>query len=146
MPLYRRRRGVVGDCGRIHRGMSTPLTTVIAGNVLNAASYTNQIAPGGLISIFGAGLAGSGESTYKSTDKARPVIAATPFQVNAQIPSGRGWFAQLTVTSSNGTAQQQITVASVAPAIFSISASQAAITNSDNSLNTTSNPAKRGGV
>ncbi len=45
-----------------------------------------------------------------------------------------------------GAAQQQIAVASVAPAIFSISASQAAITNSDNSLNTTSNPAKRGGV
>ncbi len=124
-----------------------PLTTVIAGSVLNAASYTNQIAPGGLISTFGAGLAGSGPTTVQINGQSAPVIAATPFQVNAQIPAGTVvGSAQLTVTSSNGTAQQQIAVASVAPAIFSISASQAAITNSDNSLNTTSNPAKRGGV
>jgi uncharacterized protein (TIGR03437 family) len=124
-----------------------PLTTVIAGNVLNAASYTNQIAPGGLISIFGAGLVGSGATTVQINGQNAPVIAATPFQVNAQIPAGTVvGSAQLTVSSSNGSAQQQVAIVAVAPAIFSISASQAAITNSDNSLNTTSNPAKRGGV
>ena len=124
-----------------------PLTTAIMGNVLNAASYTNQIAPGGLISIFGAGLAGSGATTLQVNGQSARVIAATPFQVNAQIPPGTVvGSAQLTVISTNGSAQQQIAVASVAPAIFSISAAQAAITNSDNSLNTTSNPAKRGGV
>jgi uncharacterized protein (TIGR03437 family) len=125
----------------------SPLGTAIAGNVLNAASFTNQIAPGGLISIFGAGLAGSGATTVQVNGQSARVIAATPFQVNAQIPVGTAaGSAQLTVTSSNGSAQQQVAISQVAPAIFSISASQAAITNSDNSLNTTSNPAKRGGV
>jgi uncharacterized protein (TIGR03437 family) len=126
---------------------AAPLTTVIAGSVLNAASYTNQIAPGGLISIFGAGLAGSGATAVQVNGQSARVIAATPFQVNAQIPAGAvAGSAQLTVTSSNGTAQQQTAIASVAPAIFSISASQAAITNSDNSLNGPANPANRGGV
>jgi uncharacterized protein (TIGR03437 family) len=124
-----------------------PLVAAIAGNVLNAASYTDQIAPGGLISIFGAGFAGSGATTVQVNGQSARVIAATPFQVNAQIPVGTAvGSAQLTVASSNGSAQQQVAIAPVAPAIFSISASQAAITNSDNSLNSTSNPAKRGGV
>ncbi len=121
-----------------------PLTSIISG-VLNAASFTNQIAPGGLISIFGAGLAGA---SVQIGGQAASVIAATAFQVNAQVPAtvAASSSAQLTVTSSNGTAQQQVAVSPVAPAIFSISSSQAAIANADNSLNTQSNPVKRGGV
>ncbi len=120
-----------------------PLTTIIAG-VLNTASYTDQIAIGGLISIFGAGLAGA---DVQIAGQPARVIAATPFQLNAQIPSTVApGPTQLTVTSSNGNAQQQIGIGTVAPAIFSISSTQAAITNSDNSLNRLSNPAARGGV
>ncbi len=124
-----------------------PLTASTAGAVLNAASFTSQMAAGGLISIFGAGLAGSGSTTVQVNGQSARVIVATPFQVNAQIPtSAAPGAAQLTVTSSNGTAQQPITIAAVAPAIFSLSAAQAAIANADNSLNTPSNPVKRGGV
>jgi len=126
----------------------SPLTALIAGSVVNAASYTTAIAPGGLISIFGAGLAGSvaGQSTtVQIGGQAAKVVAATPFQVNAQAPSGiSAGTAQLTVSSADGSAQQQVAISSVAPAIFSISATQAAITNLDNSLNAPSNPAKRG--
>jgi len=120
----------------------SPLTALIAGSVVNAASYTTAIAPGGLISIFGAGLAGA---TVQIDGQAAKVVAATPFQVNAQVPPGvSAGTAQLTVTSANGSAQQPVAISSVAPAIFSISATQAAITNLDNSLNAPSNPAMRG--
>ncbi len=39
-----------------------PLTSSVTGDVVNAASYINTIAPGGLISIFGTGLAGADSS------------------------------------------------------------------------------------
>ncbi len=124
-----------------------PLASAIVGSVLNAASFTNQVAPGGFISIFGAGLSGSGTTSVQINGTNAPVVAATPFQVNALIPASlTPGGAQLTVASGNGTAQQAFTISNVAPAIFSISASQAAITNADNALNTPSNPAKRGGV
>jgi uncharacterized protein (TIGR03437 family) len=125
----------------------SPLAALIAENVVNAASYTTAIAPGGLISIFGAGLAGptAVQTTVQINGQAAKVVAATPFQVNAQVPYGvSAGTAQLTVTSANGSAQQQVAISSVAPAIFSISAAQAAITNLDNSLNAPSNPARRG--
>jgi uncharacterized protein (TIGR03437 family) len=131
---------------RVNQQLSiAPLAaSVVANGVLNAASFTNQFAPGGLISIFGAGLAGS---TVQINGQSARVLAATPFQVNAQIPTTAApGAAQLTVTSASGSTQQQIAIAAVAPAIFSISPTQAAITNSNNSLNTASNPALRGGV
>ena len=123
----------------------TPLATAIAANgVLNAASYTPQFAPGGLISIFGAGLSGA---TVQINGQAAKVLAATPFQLNAQIPTTTAaGTAQLIVSSSFGSAQQSIPIASNAPAIFSLSSTQAAITNADNTLNTPSNPVMRGGV
>ncbi len=122
----------------------TPLAATITGSVLNAASFTPQIAPGGLISIFGAGLSGG---TVQINGQTARVLAATTFQINALIPSAAApGQAQLTVSSNYGTAQQSLTIAPVAPAIFSISAAQAAITNADNSLNTPSNPVKRGSV
>jgi uncharacterized protein (TIGR03437 family) len=125
----------------------SPLAALIAGNVVNAASYTSAVAPGGLISIFGAGLAGSANvaTSVQIDGQAAQVVAATPFQVNARIPSAVSpGTAQLTISSASGSAQQQVAVSSVAPAIFSLSATQAAITNVDNTLNTTANPARRG--
>jgi uncharacterized protein (TIGR03437 family) len=120
----------------------SPLAALITGSVVNAASYTNAIAPGGLISIFGAGLA---RATIQMNGQAAAVVAATPFQVNAQVPpTVSPGTVQLSVSSANGSAQQQVAVAIVAPAIFSVSATQAAITNLNNTLNTPSNPAQRG--
>jgi uncharacterized protein (TIGR03437 family) len=50
------------------------------------------------------------------------------------------------VTSGAGSATAQIAISPVAPEIFTLSATQAAITNQDNTLNTASNPASRGAV
>ena len=72
-------------------------------------------------------------------------MAATPFQINAQVASGVvPGAATLTVSSALGTAQQSITVSPNAPAIFLVSGVQPAVTNQDNSLNTSTNPALRG--
>jgi uncharacterized protein (TIGR03437 family) len=120
-----------------------PSLSINSSGVLNGASYTNQIAPGSFISIFGTGLSGA---TVQVNGEPLPIVAATPFQINGQVPfdlaSGP---VNVTVTGALGTIQQAVTISPTAPAIFSISPSQAAITNQDNTLNMPTNPALRGG-
>jgi uncharacterized protein (TIGR03437 family) len=117
-------------------------TTLFTGGIVNAASLTTDLAPGGIASIFGAGLAGSSVTV---NGESASVLAALPFQINAQIPfdipSGTATFA---ATSASGSATAQVAISPVAPEIFAISSTQAAITNQDNTLNTSSNPASRG--
>jgi len=120
-----------------------PVTlSLTAAGVVNAANPSTGIAPGGLISIFGAGLA---NAAVEVSGQSAPILASLPFQINAQIPlSVAPGAAIVSVTSPAGSAQQSITISPVAPAIFSVTATQAAITNQDNSLNSSSNPALRG--
>jgi uncharacterized protein (TIGR03437 family) len=120
--------------------------SIAAGGVVNAASFTGDLAPGGIVSIYGAGFVRSGfDTVVQINGETAPVLAALPFQINAQIPLDIApGAATLAVNTGNGNAQQSITVASVAPAIFSISPTQAAITNLDNSLNSPANPGLRG--
>jgi uncharacterized protein (TIGR03437 family) len=116
--------------------------SVATGGMVNAASFTSDVAPGGLVSIFGAGLAGAKVQVNGET---APTLIAGSFQINAQIPVDVApGSATLNVSSGNGNAQQQVIIKAVAPAIFSISSTQAAITNQDNTLNSPSNPALRG--
>jgi uncharacterized protein (TIGR03437 family) len=117
-------------------------TTLFTGGVVNAASLTPDIAPGGIISIFGAGLAGSSVTV---NGEPASILAALPFQINAQIPSDiPSGTAILAVTSATGTASAQVAINPVAPEIFTLSPIEAAITNQDNTLNSPSNPALRG--
>jgi uncharacterized protein (TIGR03437 family) len=122
----------------------SPLTLSIAApGVVNAASLTGDLAPGGLVSIFGAGMGSA--TTVQINGESATVVAASAFQVNAQIPFDIApGPATLSVVSGNTAAQQPITIRNGAPAIFSIGPTQAAIANQDNSLNTPSNPALRG--
>jgi uncharacterized protein (TIGR03437 family) len=121
----------------------SPLTTVLfAGGVVNAASLTPDLAPGGIVSIFGAGLAGSSVTT---NGEPAAILAALPFQINAQIPSDIvPGTATLAVTSGAGSAAAQVSIGPAAPEIFTLSPGQAAITNQDNTINIASNPASRG--
>jgi uncharacterized protein (TIGR03437 family) len=142
---------VTGSSSSISRNVTqwviAPLQASIAGGgVVNAASFTSDFAPGGIVSIYGAGFVRSGfDTVVQINGEAAPVLAALPFQINAQIPLDIApGAATLAVNTGNGNAQQSITVAGVAPAIFSISPTQAAITNLDNSLNSPANPAVRG--
>jgi uncharacterized protein (TIGR03437 family) len=123
-----------------------PITTsIFDGGVVNAASFTADIAPGELISIFGTGLAQSGANTaIQVNGQTAPIIAVAGFQANAQLPASiPAGSATLTITAGNNTTSQPLTVKSVAPSIFSTGPGQAAITNQDNTLNTPFNPSSR---
>jgi uncharacterized protein (TIGR03437 family) len=110
--------------------------------IVNAASFTPNFAPGEFLSVFGAGLAGS---TVLVNGQSATVVASTPFQVNAIVPTTAATGqAVIQVTSPTGVVQQTANISATAPAIFTIGNGQAAITNQDNSLNTPANPAKRG--
>ena len=117
-----------------------------AAGVVNAATFTAGIAPGGLMSIFGSGLAGAGGTTVDFDGTPAAVIAATPFQVNAQVPPSIGPGQHvLRVHSPFGSASQTVTVSTLAPAIFLLSDGvTAAVENQDYSINSPANPLLRG--
>jgi uncharacterized protein (TIGR03437 family) len=126
-----------------------PLTPgFTAAAVVNAATFLPGISPGGLFSIFGAGLSGSGTVTTVDFDGiAAPILVASPFQVNAQVPATLAPGSHvLRVKSAYGAAQQTVNVSAVSPAIFLVgSPANGAVENyPDGSLNGVGNPAARG--
>jgi uncharacterized protein (TIGR03437 family) len=128
----------------------SPLAANIAADgIVNAAAFTSGLAPGGIMAIFGTGLSGAGTATAVDVDgTAAPVLFASAFQVNAQIPPGTApGMHTVRVKSAYGAAQQQAVVAAVAPAIFLLGgAGVGAILNQDYSLNTPLTPLLRGQV
>jgi len=119
-----------------------------ANSILNAASFTADLSPGALFSIFGSGMAGPGVKTsVQIAGLAAPVIAQTPFQVNGQIPADLppGTY-NISLSSPYGTAEQPIQIAAVSPGIFQVTDQLGAVLNEDGTLNTRDNPARRGQV
>ncbi|MEO8595056.1 MAG: papain-like cysteine protease family protein [Candidatus Solibacter sp.] len=118
-----------------------------AAGVVSAATFTPGIAPGGLMSIFGAGLAGGGKATAVDLDGTPLRLAlASPFQINAEVPLGMAPGVHvMRVQSGYGASQQQVTVSAVAPGIFLIgNPPLGAITNQNFSLVAPANPLARG--
>jgi uncharacterized protein (TIGR03437 family) len=118
-----------------------------ASAVVNAATFTGGIAPGGAVAIFGSGLAGPGVTTTVDLDGVpAAVLLPMPFQINAVLPPATSPGAHtLHIQSAFGSGQQTVTVSLVAPAIFQMgSPTVGAVTNQDNTLNTPSNPLPRG--
>ncbi len=76
--------------------------------VVNAATFTSGIAPGGIMAIFGTGLSGAGTAPgggYGWHGGGRAVASA--FQINAQVPPGTApGVHTLRVKSAYGAAQQ----------------------------------------
>jgi uncharacterized protein (TIGR03437 family) len=141
--------------------------------VVNGATFTSGIAPGGLMSIFGTGLAvgpaslpvssspvtpgtglatsgtaTSGTTTLDIDGSPVPVLAVSPFQINAMVPFGIApGTHNLQVRSAFGSAQQPVAVSAVAPAIFLLgNPPVGAVVNQDGTLNAPNNPARRGQV
>jgi uncharacterized protein (TIGR03437 family) len=117
--------------------------------VVNGATFQLGIAPGGIVSIFGSGLAGAGGATTVEVDGiSAQVLAATPFQVNAVVPAGVGAGRRpLRIRSVYGTAEQVVEVSDVAPGIFVIgNPPVGAVVNQDGSLNGALAPLSRGGT
>ena len=128
--------------------------------IVNGANFTSQsLAPGSLFSLFG-------ERMSASTDQARAfplpttlggtkvlvnaveaaLLFVSPNQINGQVPygiaTGRGGFI---VRSGVGlTDSIPIDFSEVAPELFLLENDQAAVLNSDFTLNTPANPAAQG--
>jgi uncharacterized protein (TIGR03437 family) len=118
-----------------------------AASVVNGATFTPGIAPGGLVSIFGTGLSGTGKSTTVDMDgTAMRLLFATPFQINAEVPLTMApGVHTIQVQSVYGSAQQPVTVSAVAPGIFLIgNPPLGAITNQNFNLVGPFNPLPRG--
>lgn len=129
-------------------------------SVDNAASFTAAIAPGGLISIFGANLAAGPEAAQRLplptelngvrisiNGSALPLLYVSSGQINAQLPFNVTGGQTLSVNTANGSGQIPIAISDVAPAIFSIDnaqGSQPAITHTDGTLVSSSSPAQAG--
>jgi uncharacterized protein (TIGR03437 family) len=118
-----------------------------AAGVVNAATFAPGIAQGGIISIFGSGLSDPSVQTALDMDgTALPVLLASPFQINAVVPADvPAGSHTLTVHSAFGAAQQQISVAAVAPGIFQLgNPPVGAVTNVSYALIGPANPLPRG--
>jgi uncharacterized protein (TIGR03437 family) len=130
--------------------------------ISNAATGDpTAIAAGSIVSIYGPGLA-NGTSTSSGypipgatvagasvamNGTTAPIFYASPGQLNVQVPySASG---PVTVTVSVGGVPQgtaNITVKSVAPALFTLAQGRAAALNPDNSVNSSARPAAAGTV
>lgn len=139
-----------------------PVTPAInAGGVVNAASFTAQVSPGALASIFGSNFTGTGLDAIASlplpaslggvsvlvNDVAAPVLYASSNQINFQIPWQTKTGSATVAVGINGlvSTKVNITVEAAAPGLF-VDGSHAIAQNSDFSLNSSSNPAKVGGT
>lgn len=125
---------------------AAPQTAAIAtSGIVNAATFTSGLAPGGLLTIFGSGLAGApGKTSVAIGGEPAAVVAQSAFQVSAAIPLdlAPGVY-PLTITSAFGSATQTITIVPAAPAVF-MAGTGAAVLNQDGTLNTPGSPAQRG--
>jgi uncharacterized protein (TIGR03437 family) len=136
----------------------TPVASANAISVVNGASFTTGISPGSLATVFGSGFAPalitasaplpmnlSGVSITVNGRPA-PILAATPNQVNFQVPWETSTGNAEIVVSVNGFPANSLsaTVSATAPGIFLEANGRAAALNSNESLNTDANPAKAG--
>jgi uncharacterized protein (TIGR03437 family) len=113
---------------------STQAPAVPNNGVVNTASYTAGLAPGGLVSIFGRNLAQSGAaaSTPLPTvlggacvtlnNSPLPLLATGSGQINAQLPptlaAGRYPLVVRSTTGQGASASLTVTIAKYAPAVF----------------------------
>ena len=127
-----------------------PLTVQFqSSGVINSASLTPDMAPGGLASITGTGLAPPGAQPVIAVNgEYTPVLKATPFQLDFQIPAdaAAGQAVLDVVSDLAGSAEQTITVKDVAPAIQLSGGGprKGRIANQDGSANSRYKSATRG--
>ncbi len=128
--------------------------------VVNAASFTSAVGPGGLISIFGRFLApedrvapatplptelGGSEVTLNGVKL--PLLFVSRGQINAQLPFDVLGAATLRVSTPNGGSQTVLTVLDTAPAILTLNYPNGAfpaVLHQDGTLVTDFSPARSG--
>ena len=124
--------------------------TLTTAGVVSAATLTPGIAPGGLMTIFGGGLAGPGaDSTVEVNGVSATVVTKSPFQITAQVPPDLvpGSYS-VKVQSPYGSAGQTVEVGATAPAIYLVPGNftqpRGVVSNQDGTMNTPLTPGKRG--
>ncbi len=153
-------------------GDPAPAAPCIALNgVVNGASFLpGPLAPGGIVSIFGAGLGpfepvaadlSGGGDTFPAelagtrvliAGIAAPVIFTSSGQVSAAVPlavAGRDTVSVRVEFQGDVTADLILPVSTSAPAVFTVNTSgqgQGAIRNQDFTVNSPGNPAERGSI
>lgn len=105
------------------------------GDIVNAADYTEPVAPGGLISIFGQQLSpvnqassqiplptALGESCLTVNGVPTPILFVSPQQVNAQLPFNVEGHVTLVLRTPGGVSDNyNLTILPSAPSVFSMS-------------------------
>lgn len=150
-------RAIRADGKEIDRFTLAPPPLLSYGAVVNAASFTPTLAPGGLVSIFGWYLAAEENrpsnlplpanlSGVSVTLNGRPVplVYVSGTQINAQLPYDVQGRATLMVTTPNGAAVVPVTVSEVAPAIFYTAGVQPAVVHSNGALVSAATPGNTG--
>lgn len=110
-----------------------PAPEILPGGVVNAGSFTAELGPGSLISIFGRHLAVEERSapglplpgelagaTVSLNGEPAPVLFVSPHQINAQLPYEREGQFTLRVSTPNAPAEIPVRLARAAPAILSL--------------------------
>jgi uncharacterized protein (TIGR03437 family) len=135
--------------------------TFTAASVVNAASSTAAIAPGEYVTIFGSNLAAAsataGAAPFPSTLgnvmvtlNGNPVrlLSVAAGQINFQVPFGTPVGPANLIVTSIGTPSTtaQIQIAAAAPGIFQSSNGRALVVNEDNTLNSSTKPARSGSI
>jgi uncharacterized protein (TIGR03437 family) len=146
---------------RIRKLEVRPQPEVFARGLVNAASFTTSVAPGGLISIFGSDLSAGtasatafplpttlGGASVKVNGVEIPLVYASPAQLNGQLPYETPPGRATAVVAVNGleSAAAAFDVERTAPAILQWSAGRAVAQNQDGQLNWTSRPAAPGSI
>jgi uncharacterized protein (TIGR03437 family) len=133
-------------------------------SVVNAADFTQPVAPGGLITVFGQQLSpvnlatremplptALGESCLTANGVPLPMLFVSPNQINAQLPFEAGGRVTLVLHTPGGVSDNfNLTVQPAAPSVF-YSGVAGPVTNiptvvraSNNQLATVANPIHRG--
>jgi uncharacterized protein (TIGR03437 family) len=167
--LYFPRGIVVDKSGNVYfsdtgndvlRVLQPQTPSIASGGVVNAASFTAQLSPGALATIFGTNFTGTGVDAIGSlplppslggvsvqvNGVAAPVLYASSGQINFQIPWESPTGSVTVAVGINGLTSTtvNVTIQAAAPGLF-VQGSHAIVQNSpDFSLNSSSNPAKVG--
>lgn len=153
-------RAIRADGTEIDRITLSPSPHLADDAIVNAASFTPGVAPGGLVAIFGQHLASeelvSASAPLPTTLDAvsvelnglpLPLLYVSGSQINTQIPFDIRGLAMLRVTTRNGTAHASVFVREVAPMIFSVKSDggvSPAVFHADGALVSSQSPVSAG--
>jgi uncharacterized protein (TIGR03437 family) len=149
---------IADTANSVIRQLQGTLPVVSANGVVNAASFSTQVSPGALATVFGSNFALRNASanaplptslagvSVSVNGQSAPLLYVTPTQVNFQVPWETALGSATVTVNVNGGSSNSIAVPvlGAAPGLFTTSSGHAVVQNSDYTLNDPSNPAQAG--